>query len=1033
MTFSRDKGQEEQIGAIQSYLFGGLNTTANNLNCPYEDSPLLLNADVGIEGSVYKRKGSRVVFGEHGTSTGVGLIPFTSALNYNLLLAKRGTSLEVFELLNDQAYRVMTKANVFSSAVDGIAPSYVRTSEVEPRLLLFTGYNKPVQVTFVEQQATLGGTTSTLTLTKASRYKNATTSNLLVFANRVRVPVTGVSYDATTQTLTVTSSSTYQAGVLLDFMLITWQWWAEAMLWNGDRYFKTVTRNNAVAVDQVVPIPASLRSDIDPLQGASVSYNIFPYRWSDLVTGSSYIASASRQPQTYEEYGWSDGARYVYNVNNKLTPSPFFITFGALEGSTPTAVYLLRRRELRLNAGKPLANASIHCYVNGVKRVQRTANAGSAYMDYWLHQRLGDSTTGYYSQPITNNATQPEAYYLSFEATTLGVPGSATVEVINATVSHIGSAATANRYDYNDGSYYPVYGIGLYADYNQGFYPSTCAITQGRLVLAGYPHQPLLLTVSATYDAYDPGRPFTFFQVTDDLLGIDTDPFDAQLSSRPDDRIITVLEWQSSLFCLTRKGVYRLHGGNQPLTIRNRFINFISNQGCINAKCITRTEDSILYLADTGVYDLVPQIENAEYQTREKSIKIRNVFGLTSDPTYEDLPWMEYDSLNKMVYVGYPMKDVTAHCKRLYVYNTLRQSWTEYDTMSGFNSYVGVEAVDRALGNRFILACTAYGTDFQLLKMQDDMYLDYIRKTAALGVAENIMLPRVPQYVYTTQPYQKLYSVNRHKVSSGSFPVLPVQDVEDIVVTYQGRRLAFGVDYVKTPTLDILLTFTPVSGGSLVVTPRRPITDSEAGQINYDVTAPTDPPYYVWLEDHVPSAPHYLSSVSGYQYGTTNLTAGVVVETGQPYLSIYTTPLMNASLMQMQRMLHLYAYFDNSAGQDVYVPGDVNTGVGQPHAAIVDMSKVRLNANITVIYSSESTGQTSADIYGFKEIVWDDAFFDIDPPNKSFLGNQMFKEPIKGVGYSIQLMVWNFDEATFRLAGYQLDANLKGKRYKSRY
>lgn len=120
-------------------------------------------------------------------------------------------------------------------------------------------------------------------------------------------------------------------------------------------------------------------------------------------------------------------------------------------------------------------------------------------------------------------------------------------------------------------------------------------------------------------------------------------------------------------------------------------------------------------------------------------------------------------------------------------------------------------------------------------------------------------------------------------------------------------------------------------------------------------------------------------------------------------------------------------------GDEVYRGTDVNGTSAQDARQIVDVPKRRLNGNITIIYSSEYSGETSADVYGFSDIVWDDAFFDIDSPTKQFQQFQLFKEPIKGTGYSIQMMVWNYDEATFRLAGYQIDANIKGKRYKSRY
>lgn len=1033
--------------AVQSYLFGGLNTTATPLNTPFEDSPLLLNVDTNVEGSVSKRKGSRVLVDElNSNPQGVTLVPFASSLNYNLLVMKNGTSLNIYEVNNNVATRVMQKTNVFSSAAATVKASTVRTSESEPRILFFTGYNKPVQLRFIEQQTTVTGPTTTVTFNNASRFKNATTSNCLVYINRVRTTPSGVSYNSGTEQLTLTIPNT-SGTFVVDIMLITWQWWAEAMLWKGDRYFKSVTRFNVSQTDQVVAIPNTLRSDLDPIQGSSSNYEVIPYKESQV--GAPYTF-ASRQPQTADEYGFGDGSRYIYSANNYLNTTPFFLTFGALQttvpANSPTSVYMVRRRELRLNNNSGIDPNNLDVYVNNVKRTWRITNTGSPpYMDYWLFERTSNGAGGWQSTPITV-ASGKIAYFMGFETSQLGVQGEATVETINKEATHIGSSAVTTRYDYNDGSYFPVYGIGLYADYKNGYYPSSVELFQGRLVLSGFSNNALTIVFSNVYDSVTPGVFFNFFQVTDDLAGTATDPFDMSLSSRPDDKLIATVEYQSSLFCLTRRATFRIHGGGQPVTILNHQSVFISNIGCVNNQSYVKTDRDIIYLADTGVYNLLPQIENQEYQASELSIKIRNLFGVTSDPAYEGLPWLKFDDVSKKVYLGYPLEYISAYNSRLLVFSTVRESWTEYTTPSGFNTFVGSTAVDRLLGNTFVLACTTYSSagvpqDLALLKLDDDRYIDFIRRAVGTGVSQDVLLNAEPMFSYTTAAQQNLYSIDPLKANTATlqqrtpFDSLPVADIEDLTVHLNGVRLTNGLDYIKTPGGYVYLSVTPTAGQSLVIRPRRPVTDSERGQAYYAVTQPTDiTNEAVYVDNHLKVSGYSVVTSGGRRYVRNSFPSSSVVEVGHCYLAVYSTPVFNnQSLRNLKQRKWVYAFFDNSEGQLLYTSADTNSAAGQEVTEITDTPKVRINASVTLLFSEENSGETTADIYGFETLVWDASLFDVNTPSSTYQRYQLFKEPLRGTGYTYQMLVWNYDDTYFKLQGYQIDGKTKGTRVVTRY
>lgn len=1065
--------------SIQAYLFGGLNTTATPLNTPFEDSPLLLNVDTQLEGSVAKRKGTRVLYEAQGVSpTGVSVQNFSSTLNYNFTVVKNGTNLEVYEVVGDSATKVITKSNVFSSAASTVRPSTIRTSETEPRVLFFTGVNKPVQLRFTERQGTFTGPTTTVVFSTASKFKNAAAGNCICFINRTRVSAT-YSYNAGTEDLTVTIPNT-SGTFVVDLVLITWQWWAEGMLWKGDRYSKTVSRNHVSKVDQNVALPATIRADLDAPYKNTLNWPIYPYRRSTLDTGSGYCyATVDRAPSKFDSYAFGDGAVYDYVENppgtvvNFTNPTPFYLTFGkvrttadvtdcnsaAIAACTPTssggticvadAVYLLRRRELRLNNNEGISTANVDVYVNGILRTIITNNAVPAqttadYMRYWLHKRVL-SGTGYSPTPITS--LPDTAYYASFEGVYSGLPGDARVEVISNANTHIGSASIGTRFDYNDGSYYPVFGIGLYADYKNGYYPSSVELYQGRLVLSGFANSPLTALFSNVYDSVVPGEFYNFFQVTDDLAGIATDPFDVTLNSRPDDRLVATVEYQSSLFCLTRRGVFRVHGGQLgAVTITNHLTVFISSVGLVNPSSYVKTDKDVIYLSDSGVYNLAPQIENQEYAAAELSIKIREQFGLTSDPAYEALPWLRYDDVKKKAYLGYPVKNDTYTTRRLLVYDSTRSSWVEYDTPGNFQVFMGSQYVDRSKGNGFLLALTPYRAvsgapnDFMLLKLYDDLYLDFVRRSTSNGAQTDYLLPAQPQFSFTTAAGQHLYSIDRLGGSQTyPFATLPPVEIEDVVVTLDGVRQTPLTDYIKTPGNYIYLSVDPGAGKSLVVVPRRPVTDSEAGQALYNVSSPQDITYEVVLRDNVLQTGTYSTvTVAGggvnRQYARATFPNNAKVEVGQAYYTYYSTPtFVNQSLRHLKQRKWVYAYFDNGIGQLLYNNGDINVASGQSVYELLDTAVTKVNASVTLVFNSENSGETSADLYGFESIVWDDSLFDINAPATSFQELQLFKEPLMGTGYSYSMLVWSYDYAAWKLVGYQIDGVTKGKRYIGRY
>ncbi|AGR48558.1 tail protein [Anabaena phage A-4L] len=1011
--FERNNIRNNEVAAeqsIQSNNFGGLNTLASPLNVPYQDSPLLLNTTVDTSGQVYKRKGTRITYTTTGTSTGCYITGFTSGLAYQFQVAKRGRDILLFQTTNDVTSLLLTKSNVWDTRAEAVRPSVVTTSEVTPRVIFATGVNKPVQLLFVEQQTTQTANGTSVVFSSADRFVNASTANCLVYVNRVLVSAPSFSYNAGTKQLTVSNLGSTVIGDVIDLVSVTWQWWAESQFWYGDRFFGSTTRFNSVSFDRVVKIPTSITTQNN---GSDPYYRMRLYKQSNR-TGSPNLNEVV-QPQLADDWAFSDGSIYNYSVNDYPNPSPFWVVFGALVGGgQPSTVYFSRRRGLGFANGTSVQASKIDVVVNGVQRtpIYTPGSApDSVYRNYYTY--FADTTgaaTGTSSTSLVNG--------IFFDAIPLGLATNDTVEASNNTNIHIGSASIATRYNYNDGSYIPAFGLGDFADYLNGYYPSVVTFFQGRLVFGGFPHRPLQVVFSNVNDNITPGRYYNSFSITDDNTALSS-AFDIILNSRPDDRVVALIEWQSSLFILTRQAVFRANGGSSILSSTNRVISYVSSNGCTNSRCIVRTDFNVMYLSDTGVYNINPLVENGEYTVKELSIKIRDKFGVTREPVYEELPWMAYDSVNKQVLLGYPDVGQTNTSRYVYVYNTYRESWTEYNTPCGFNIWSTTEYTDRLLGTSvcsILYTTTSSGTpsNFIIIRWNASLYIDFIQRKTHNG--SSYELTTQPAVTHTTNVNQRRYGVNFTLTRQNTaFTINPVTTVNDLYVTLDGTLLTPNVDYIKEETGYIYLLSTFSTGQTLK------IASSPEGN-----TTPNSW-YTVYVNNIRQVSP--TPSAGTFTLGATN---GDIINWGVNYLTIYTTPqfLWN-SLGNFKRTQHAYLFLDNRDGVGVYVASDVNNG--QDINQLTELYRVPINFNLSVMYNNQLDGSTSYDVMGYDSMYWDEGVFDVSSPYDQYQPYQTLKIPITGIGYAFQMLIWNHSDEYFKLGGYQIIAKQKGKRHIGRY
>lgn len=1017
MAVERDQSQQDTDSSILSNNFGGLNLTASLLNIPYTDSPSILNVDVDIAGNIEKRKGT-VTVGINGSSNPIYTHPVTTSLGYNFIVAKQQTTLFVYQLQNDILSTVFTHNNVFSSRASSSKPYYLLLPELEPRLLVLTGNNTPVHLKFVEQSTSItsGSPTTSFSVPNAQRFANIATTTTKVFVNRVFQENAIISYSA--GTLNISNVTSFSGTVTVDIIGTVWQWWAESLRWTGANFYDTKSRFNVTKSDQNLEVTRSIRSDIELMNGVYGEYPISLYK--DSTNTSVY--TQTNQPDTADKYGFGNGSIYNYNVNNFLQPTPFFTTFGNIRtGCTPSpcqaeTVYLLRAKELRFNNDTDILASDLRVDIDGQVVSANYSATASGTRQY--HTLLANGTLNTSSSNIIR--------YVRFTGSTpIGVSATSVVRLTNTggISIYVGSGAQTTLDNYTNGSVFPTYGLGLFADYKNGFFPSVGAIFQGRLVLSGMRHDPSRVIYSAVNDTIEPGTRFNYFQVTDDLVGLDTDPFDMVVASNnADDYVNGLVEWQNSLFILTRRAVFRASGGNNTLAPSRRFLNFVSSLGLVNQWSVVRTDVAVYYLSDFGVFNLVPRVEDGEYVADEKSLKIRKAF--TSGQT--SLSWMSFDNTKKLLYVALPVSGDNVTASKLLVYNTFRDSWTSYESVNRFRTFTGHQYVDRATQEQFMLVCTLPSGNTGYVRLYGSRYADFVT-TAYLTGAQTINF-NVFSFSFITTQNIRDYTFNQ-------FNALGQSNVEDLLVYYDSRRLTFQTDYVKT-NQGIYLLFNPESAKNLRVYSRRPVAESIQGQNNANVNAPFDAdPFLVWINNklYLEGSDYTLSksSNSAQQFISVTLATNSKVETGYAYLSYYNSPMfVNERLGTLKRTKHLYLFMDNDIGQELYnttdVWGDATTD------EIVGVPKTSMNVNVAVTYDNTRTAEVGYDLYGYEDLVWDFTFFDTNQSSLQTEKYILLKETLKGVGYAHQITLWSYDESTWKLAGYQLSFNEKGERYKQR-
>lgn len=1011
MAQSFQREGETNDNSIQSYNFGGLNTTANRLNTPYTDATVLLNTNTGLDGSLMKRLGSKVlVNGENNTESAT---PLTSVLGYEYMVCVSNQALQVYTRTNDKMFKVRQWPFVFTTQLlNKTITNWVQLPDTYSRVLGLNPDYPPVEVYIVEGRynlTTITPANSVQIVTSKFSGDNFSTSTTvftdLVYVTRGdgtknRYTVT-YTYNSVTKTTTLDLPFTTAANenIVVDIVGFRWCWWAESIKWQGDRFFDTISRFNVTANDNNVPVPAPLRSDITLGEESLVQLLSKTSSTFDRYTFAS-------QPTGPDEYNLSDGSVYVPGANNFINQSLFFITFGSTRTPLPQpseSVKMLRFRELRFLGGVGIQASHLRVTINDNVIPQSFTSTLSSGLAVNYHT--------YSSSLALNTLGTQQAKYIGFSSSVpMGVGAVDIVTLTNTVNPRInGLQVEVEESSFKSGAYYRCYGIGQFASYSSSVnsYPSTGCVYQGRLCLSGVSVDKSRVVLSGISDG---SERYNFFQITDDLDTLPTDPLDIIISGGDSaDYIVGMVEWNNSLFTLTRRSVYRVSGGDQPLTSTRKLVTYISNVGLVNPKCLVRTDTAVYYLSDGGVFNLTPKVEDSEFNAIEKSLKIRGAFIDTDISKLVTSSCMLFNSRSRRLYVTLPHNDDLAGvASKLYVLDTVRDSWTLYETLGNYRISSLVNVTDNATKQTGVMALTALGV---MLLEASGVYTDRtIVYSGATVVSDSVIIGSSVPAIDGGQRYSIPNSVQ----------VSPLADVKDLLV-YVGTGILTPAKVEFTKGVGyVYLTDPTVAGQTVWFVSKSPCNGTTQGELYYG----TDDIYpYTITKNGIVITPtlerlRFISGLAVVEFDVV-CNIGDVITIGNHYYSQYVSSMFTQQqLGNFKRTKHAYLYFNN--GEDSTINQSVFT----------EDYKTRVNCNVAMLYDSDDTdATTSADIYGYQDIVWDNAYFDTPESSKRSQQYSLFKEPLVGIGYSYRLAVFSYDDARWHLVGYQITTSGKGLRY----
>lgn len=1018
--------------------FTGLDISNASGNIEPGSSTILHNCYIDTSGSVVRRPGTFVAFQSPSNIVASKIVDTLSQREFFVYVLADGSvgiiPISVFaDQFNQQAQTAIHNPLLVNGGI--VKPNILVMPDLNTGsinftviqadvtiLLIFTGVGPVVQLRFdaVKPSFTRAGAVITATDSTqfpAELYWNSTVPGYYCICTSDDTAHTVTSMSAArTWTVSPAMSSTPAS---IEVYHISWQWWAEAYLWNGFNFTQTRNRVNVTDADQSMAVPAELTVDLEPRyrdsqQDQIIIQNSYAQASSALATQPTNLPSGSTQ------WGMSQGTRYILGTTGYLTPSNDFVTFGSIETvGTISTIFFAAFRPVRFNGGTGFAVADTDVFVNN--------EAGSLVTGSSSLTTLFDQFRGY-NLTIASGSTfwsgSPVGGKFRFMSPNLGnlsLPFESQIRIVNKVHPVAGSVTGERSVWYRkdvdtDGCYIPIPGIGESSNYLSKQFHTNGVVFGNRLVLVNPPGSVDQLSVSASGDAFGTGESFTFFQITDALKGLETDPFFINVTSNVGSGVRALQPWENNLFVFFEDEVSSIVAG-ETFSQNSYATSRVSNYGAWNQYSVVLTNLSILYYNRFGVFDLLSKTQTQGYASSERSIPVRPLFQSAEASSRATDHWMSYDRTLDIVYVG---QGVIADSRAFLTYHTrlvlLNLSSNTWSTMSliGANLYRAPITPGRYYS--YLIS------DRLVLRMNCPLLMDY--QQYVYNGANTLLCP---------PPY---FNLNKHAGLNCTVPLEPL--VAGLKTLVSGPDTPFVYPNAPAPSFpgvlrdDRFFTAYPLTG----VIPWSTISYAP-GYASVVGTPPSE--YYsfcaaiytgfvwyypqLWFSTLADGFALRLRPNQTFTNLSTNSSGDLTIAPtgypypavlGIPYNSIYRSGRFNFnSLGRLKRLKRLHLLFDPRCLENVnyYInPVDNSTGaVSVIHADYGDDNQLAQMDVFTDRSPNSSSQQTN----------W-----------KSATPVYQHSQPLQGYGCDYSFSVVSIGTFPFKLTGYEWDVRASDvKRY----
>ena len=1014
---------------LQATVSGGLNIVDTALTIDGSDSPDLLNVDIEIDGSIAKRRGFSY---EPGIviPSGANFVTSLQLKNkYNVLVFQSSVDLYIVHRdLNAttfiySAFKTITMFNVFgtnggiSSTTDIVIsnePKYTKVLMLKPK-------HTPVQLLAIEASSSFivaGASTNVITIQVPELYYDYdfTLGNAIAWVDGVVNNITNFVYSGGNGTFTF-ATAIPSGNHTLEAVYFTVQFWSEGNKIDVTQAIQQVSQG---VTEKHKAIPSVLLREID----MTPNYGDYPIR-VHLSTNYDDICPPSLVPAGANQFSFSLGSDVP--AATPYSPSPFFVSFGAVPAAA-RGIFFIRGYSLKnYNAGQLVNDNQLSvCLYNdktqwfldsGIPPSQGGAGAGGGKYSFtteltsWQHPGATPNRVGYISFDATSTASGgiglPQDDILLY-----GVykPNAYTAEVVGSIyLQQIDLRKPYHR------SPFVVFGIQDLCQYSSSgssgaySFPSTGCIFQRRLCLSGISGATNLIAFSEIQDTTIPGQYYRNFQTTLED-GARTNGFIILLPTDNNERIVSMREFQGSLFVWTNLSVYRINGiQGVPFSDGNFDINKIAAVGCINPRSVTVTSNSMYWLSQSGVYAMKANDTSGGYSVVELSAKVRPAFVNDMSAYPELAAFLTYDNVEQKLYVGipskrYPFYNITVlsgltpkpyESDTLFVYHEQRDGWTKYSDMGGLNFYARgmvVEYTQNSFSNSTSESTGAsnlyvYGSNYGgMLIGKQPRYIDQTRVyTGVSGSTVYMLTIRYKFFSWVTILGKFTYDP-ADGVSTDTTTTLKLNkmvSLEDCIVYYNGTELIFNVDYIKTVNGSIQLTFAPLAGKTLYVLPAQRINGIITPMVglyknNEPLIAGTD---YIVSETTTPDA-------------TTTVIVTDVVRVGTTYTAYQVSPVFTRNtILNWKRIKQWAGYYDNT-----FIGEDWKASTVGTRYDLIGLHKNFVNFDIAFMFNSEQDGYYDSEIYNSAILEWDEAQLSLGGASQSYKQYSRLSVPIIGGG-----------------------------------